>query len=1486
MKLSSILFATFLSARLMGQTILFSENFPNAAGFVNWTNVDLTGTSRPVFLMNAGQAGNAFTTQANGYAYCFPNNGLTTPLAYNSAMWNKVPINCSGKNLVILKFEEVFNSNTQTTVGNLIYLDSTFVEVSKDSINWVKFLVRSGAPIASGKKYVNISSEAANQPNVYIRFRTKGVYWYIWFIDDIEVYEPTNYNVRNVSISNAEYLPSGAINVATNVFNYGSATINTLELKYSVNGGPQQAATITGLNILPYTQGVVTHSIPWNAAPGLYTLETTTGDINGNADITPNDNMAQKEVVVSSSFLPRKPIFELFTSSTNSFCLYANVNFHNIVNSRNDSNYVHIKYQQDFPTNGDPYCTTEAVNRRTSPYNINSIPMMQINGRDELLTSVFSENAYQQAASMPAVYDLSGEFSIDSITKTINDIKIMYRPLLNMTAGLTKLYVAIVEKECKNNIKSNGETKFYNVLKKMLPSSSGVTITTLTANTLDSFVTSYQFNGNYRLPSDGQPANRIDHAMEHSVESFNNLRVVAWIQNTATKQIFQAANLKRIIKTVQLTSPNGGEIWSVGYPKNITWTAQNVQQVKLEYSTNNGSSWNTIIASTPAASGSYSWMVPNAPSTSCRIRITDAISPVVNDMSDTSFEITYPVKVLSPNGGENWIVGSVQNIIWSAASEVSAIKIEYSTNGGLLWTTIQNSVPAATGFYAWTIPNVPSASCLIKVSVAGNSALFDLSNALYTISLPPSLTLNAPNGGEIWNVGAAQNITWTAVSIQNIKIEYSFNNGASWNTIAGSVLASTGLYSWNVPNTPSTNCKIRISDINAPAMMDESNNVFTIFLPPSIQVLSPNGAESWIVGTNKNITWTSSVVDKVKIEFSSNSGSTWSVVAPSVVAAIGSFAWTVPAAVSNNCLIRISDTANAALNDISNAAFSISLATNITLTNPNGGESWTTNSNHNITWTSSAISDVKLEYSLNGGNTWNTIISSTPAAAGAYNWTLPGTPSPNCKIRITDVSNISNTDMSDALFSIVLPPSVAVVSPNGGEIFNVGTNQNIVWTSNAISDVKIEFSINNGSSWSVITPSTPAAAGSYSWNIPNTPSTSVKVRISDALNITLVDASNNNFTIQNPTSINITAPNGGEVLDIGATYNISWTAQNVANVKIEYSINGGANWIVLAASTPMTSGTYSWTIPNTPSTNCLIKIIDVANNAIADLSNAAFTIRQVPTLALISPNGGETWEDKSSHNIEWNAKAITFVKIEFSNDGGGSWTVLAPSILASLGSYSWTINSVASNNCLIRISDAANSSLNDLSNAVFKIVVAPNILITSPNGNEDWTIGSVHNITWSSSGVLSARIEFSRDNGIKWDTIHPSFFAALGTYAWTIPGPPSANCKIRIISNTDSTLRAMSNGTFKISAPTMSIETIDNARVSLFPNPCREVLHIESETPYDCLKIFDLQGRYVTSYIKSKENKYPMSDLSAGEYLIQLEYHKKMIRRLKMLKVE
>jgi hypothetical protein len=163
-----------------------------------------------------------------------------------------------------------------------------------------------------------------------------------------------------------------------------------------------------------------------------------------------------------------------------------------------------------------------------------------------------------------------------------------------------------------------------------------------------------------------------------------------------------------------------------------------------------------------------------------------------------------------------------------------------------------------------------------------------------------------------------------------------------------------------------------------------------------------------------------------------------------------------------------------------------------------------------ITWSNTGdIANVKIEYTMDNGSTWNNIVTST-INDHTYNWTIPNTPSANCRVKITDFAGTAS-DTSDAVFNIPTPIIIGVISPNGGENWEVGTSNNITWTSTGGTNVKIEYSTDNGVTWSTITGSTPNT-GSYAWTIPSTPSTSCLVKVSDTASSSS-DTSDAVFTI-------------------------------------------------------------------------------------------------------------------------------------------------------------------------------------------------------------------------------------------------------------------------------------------------------------------------------------------------------------------------------------
>ena len=196
-----------------------------------------------------------------------------------------------------------------------------------------------------------------------------------------------------------------------------------------------------------------------------------------------------------------------------------------------------------------------------------------------------------------------------------------------------------------------------------------------------------------------------------------------------------------------------------------------------------------------------------------------------NFSPENTFSIGQQIVVLSPNGGEVWLAGSVQNITWNS-TDVVDVKIEYSTNNGTNWITIVDSMPS-TGIYVWTVPTTLTTEGKVKISDITNPSIFDVSNNTFTIKSSKEITVLDPNGGEIIEGGSQYEILWSSNDVEYVKIEYSINNGASWNTIIDST-TSSGIYLWTVPTILTTQARIKISDISLPVISDISDGTFRI----------------------------------------------------------------------------------------------------------------------------------------------------------------------------------------------------------------------------------------------------------------------------------------------------------------------------------------------------------------------------------------------------------------------------------------------------------------------------------------------------------------------------------------------------------------------------------------------------------------------------------------------------------------------------------
>lgn len=210
------------------------------------------------------------------------------------------------------------------------------------------------------------------------------------------------------------------------------------------------------------------------------------------------------------------------------------------------------------------------------------------------------------------------------------------------------------------------------------------------------------------------------------------------------------------------------------------------------------------------------------------------------------------------------------------------------------------------------------------------------------------------------------------------------------------------------------------------------------------------------------------------------------------------------------------------------------------------------------------------------------------------------------------------------LISFIISPlsgaTITVKAPNGGGTLGAGASTNITWeTTGTIENVKIDLTIDNGSTWDTITTGIPNT-GTYTWTVPSVNSDSCKIKVSDVQSGGPSDESDNIFKIKDLRRITITSPNGGEQLQVGTRGQVNWSSLGIIeNVKIEFSEDNGDNWIIFTSHT-VNSGTYTFYVPDKVSNSCLIRISDASASNISDVCDASFSIHN-PNIEIIYQHG-------------------------------------------------------------------------------------------------------------------------------------------------------------------------------------------------------------------------------------------------------------------------
>ena len=795
----------------------------------------------------------------------------------------------------------------------------------------------------------------------------------------------------------------------------------------------------------------------------------------------------------------------------------------------------------------------------------------------------------------------------------------------------------------------------------------------------------------------------------------------------------------------------------------------------------------------------------------------------------------------------------------SAASGQKTQLFDYSINGGVTWKTsglsitsldVTQSIFQGTnwGLVIINLANDTLANnnydLVFRIRFSGNTTGANGNNRFDNITVegtyiapdPTTITFASPKQGDILIVGkhALLNFTTSGPVGETKAIEYTTDHGLTW-TFIGSTTATS--FDWIVPNTPSINTFIRITDAK---LHWAATGPFVIYYPGPgvIKVSKPAHGDTAVIGSTVTIAFSvSGVVSETRfIDYSVDSGKTWTNVG--AVSNSTSIDWTVPNTATTKGLIRISDTVKV-----------VGISSVFTIAAPRSNlkteliHYW--NFDNIVPDTVSPkkphITDLTADYSaldkskarvtyflLPGTSLTSSLRFIDPVAPGAdtnkKSVVAPGAINNGLRLRNPLDSmelrcSLPTTGHSNIVIKYALESS-STASGDSTEIFDYSVDGGTTWKKGKANGMKVNGSnadtldttplVFQGTSWGLVTIDLSADK-----TVENNPNFIFRIRFKG--NTSLAKGNNriDNFTVEGD------APSGGQnavvhywnfdnvvadtvtpshpaIADLTADY----SALDKSKARVTYfllpgtSLTSSLRFIdpvapgadsnkrsvvapgivnnALRLRNPLDSMELRCFIPTTGFTNIVIKYALESSSIASGDSTEIFDY---------SVDGGTTWKKGKANGMKVNGSNVDTLDTTPIVFQGTSWGLVTIDLSVD--------KTVEDNpNFVFRIRFKGNTSLAKGNNRIDNLTVegfgsgssgpAPIITVLTPVSHDTLIPGHHKNISFFAQGAISSKrtIEFSADSGKSWSQV--AVVTEGTTSDWIVPNILTGKGFIRV----------------------------------------------------------------------------------------------------------
>ncbi|WP_232459311.1 Ig-like domain-containing protein, partial [Burkholderia ubonensis] len=493
--------------------------------------------------------------------------------------------------------------------------------------------------------------------------------------------------------------------------------------------------------------------------------------------------------------------------------------------------------------------------------------------------------------------------------------------------------------------------------------------------------------------------------------------------------------------------------------------------------------------------------------------------------------------------------------------------------------------------------------------------------------------------------------------------------------------------------------QVRQTDIagNTSAATSFSFTLDTSTAAPGVALATDSGSSASDHITNVGTLNLTGVENGATVQYSVDNGAHWS-------ASFGALEGV------NNVQVRQIDVAG---NTSSATSFSFTLDTStaapgVALTTDSGSSAVDHITNVGTLNLTGVEAGATVEYSTDGGHTWNTSFSATEGVN-------------DVQVRQTDIAGNTSaaTSFSFTLDTSAAAPGVALTTDSGSSASDHVTNVGTLSLSGVETGATVEYSIDGGHTWSTSFSATEGL-------------NDVQVRQTDIAGNTS-SATSFSFTLDTSAA----APGVALTTDSGSSASDHVTNVGTLNLSgvetgatVQYSVDNGAHWNTSFSAVEGVN-------------NVQVRQIDVAGNtsAATSFSFTLDTSAAAPGVALTTDSGSSASDHVTNVGTLNLSGVETGATVEYSTDGGHTWST----------SFSAT---EGLNDVQVRQTDIAGntSAATSFSFTLDTSAAAPGVALTTDSGSS--AVDHVTNVgTLDLSGVeTGATVEYSTDGGHTWST--------------------------------------------------------------------------------------------------------------------------------------